>query len=169
VLADPALPGLPPPPAYTAVGTLSYAVRVSRRDADLYEIAGGLGFVETHRCPELGMDADATLTMAGYRGVLSFGSSGADCPVVSFFARAAVPAATYGTTAGSRRGEWYAVADAQQRDSYRARTTSCAAAPEAQAAHISLGRAQPGRLELLRAGGSSVCEVEQLYVLTPLP
>jgi hypothetical protein len=169
VLADPALPLLPALPAYEAAGTTSYAIRASRRDADLYELAGGLGFVETHRCPELGTDEAATLAMAGYRGVLRFSASRTECPVVGFFARSAVLAGTYGTTAGYRRAEWYALADAKLIDSYRARTVNCTDAPEAQAAHLSVSATQAGRFDLLAAGGSTPCELQQLYVMTPLP
>jgi hypothetical protein len=163
------LPGLPALPTYTPAGTLSYAVRVTRRDADLYEVSENLGLLETHRCPVLALGESATLTMAGFRGQLNFTRSGTECPVVRYFARAEVQAGTYQSTVGFRRSDWYALTDASLNDAYRARTAACRESSEALAAQVTLNPRQHGHFGRLGAAEAPMCEVQHLYVMTPLP
>lgn len=169
VAATSAWPGLPPLPAYVASGTLSYSVQVSRRDTDLYELSGGLGFIETQRCPEPALGESATLTMAGYRGLITFSRSGMECSVTGYFAKAAVNAGTYAATVRYRHADWYAFNDARLNDSYRARTLGCTESTDSHAAELTLGATQRGSFGLFGVVGGTTCQVEHLYVLTPLP
>jgi hypothetical protein len=167
-----ALASLPPLPALAAAipaGTLSYAVQVSRRDTDLYELEGNLGFVETQRCPELAQATGAILTMAGLRGLLSFPGSGMDCRVLRYYARAALSAGSYQSTVGWRRSDWYSLTDSQSNESYRARTAACTEVMDPQPAQVTIDAAQRGSFGMVGAAGLSTCQVVQLYVLTVLP
>jgi hypothetical protein len=92
-----------------------------------------------------------------------------DCPVVRYFARAAIKTGTYQTTLGYRRSEWYALTDTRLNDSYRARTVACAEASESRAAHVTLNTAAGGFMDLLGSATPATCQVDQVYVLTPLP
>jgi hypothetical protein len=162
-------PGLPPLAAYTPAGTVSYAVLVTRRDTDLYELPGGLGYIETHRCQEPALGESATLTMSGFRGALRFDRSGTDCRVFSYFARASTPPSTYSATVGYHRSQWYALIDAALVDSYRAHTADCTATPDAQAAQVTIAAGQRGSFALPGDPSPTVCRIEQVYVQTPLP
>ncbi len=139
-----------------AIRAQSYDLSVTRTAGDFYKVIGKDIVIQTRRCDVVATARNSVFTSDAHGTKLLFVDAGQDCDVKAAYGPTMAHPGQFTVTVNHDADDWYEVSG----ESIYIKTSRCEQATGNQAATLSLGAANAGRLVF--SDGTS-CPVEGVY------
>lgn len=134
-----------------------YDVTVTRKDSNLYKVAGKDLYIQTRYCYEYVYSEDSLLRMSGNTGKIVFLDEGSSCDVKGVYGDADPSPGKYSVTVNREDDDWYEIWGT---DSF-VKTSMCLNLALGEAAILKVSAGGYGTLIFVDDGDS--CSVEGVY------